>query len=62
MSGSIYSWKEQVGVATGCPGKWWSCHPWRYLKHMWMWHLGTQFRGGLGSVRLCLDLMILRIF
>lgn len=28
------------------------CHPWRCLRCVWMWYLGTWFNGGLGSVRL----------
>jgi len=22
------------GIGTGCPGRWWSPHPWRCLKNM----------------------------
>jgi len=27
--GKISSLKEQSDIGTGCPGKWWSHHPWR---------------------------------
>jgi len=38
------------GRPTGCPGQWWSPHPWRGSKPVWMWHLRTWFsrHGGLG--------------
>jgi len=26
--------KEQWGIGTGCPGKWWSRHPWRCSKNV----------------------------
>jgi len=26
--------KEWSDIETGCPGKWWSHHPWRCLKNM----------------------------
>ncbi|KAK4824164.1 hypothetical protein QYF61_011291, partial [Mycteria americana] len=31
-------------------------HPWRYLKDVWMWCLGTWYSGGLGSVRFTVGL------
>lgn len=34
------------------PGRWLIHHPWGCLKDMWIRHLGTQFIGGFGSVRL----------
>ncbi|KAK4808486.1 LOW QUALITY PROTEIN: hypothetical protein QYF61_005803 [Mycteria americana] len=43
-------------IATGCPGKWLSHHPWRYLKDVWMRCLGTWCSGGLGSVRFMVGL------
>jgi len=24
------------GIGTGCPGQWWSHHPWRCSKNVWM--------------------------
>jgi len=30
--GKISSPKGLSSVGTGCPGKWWSHHPWGYLK------------------------------
>jgi len=32
--GNIYSLKGLSSTGTGCPGKWWSHHPWRYLKDL----------------------------
>jgi len=32
--GKISSLKEWLSIGTGCPVKWWSHHPWRYLKDM----------------------------
>ena len=29
---------------------WWSHHPWRGLKGLWSWCLGTGLGGGVGSV------------
>lgn len=52
MSGRISSRKGELVIATGCPGKWWNCHPWRYLGHTWMRCLGMQFSGAFVSVRL----------
>lgn len=31
-SGIISSWKGWFGIGTGCPGRWGSLRPWRYLK------------------------------
>lgn len=45
-----------------CPGKWWSHQHQRHWRDVWMWHLGTQPSGGLGSVTRWWDLMILRVF
>lgn len=36
------------GCSTGYPEQWWSPHPWRHLKVLWMWHLGPWVNGGLG--------------
>ena len=30
--GTISSLKEQSGAGPGCPGQWWSPHPWRCSK------------------------------
>jgi len=30
----ISSLKGLSSIGTGCPGKWWSHHPWRYLKDL----------------------------
>jgi len=32
--GKISLLKEWSGIGTGCPGKWWSHHPWRHSKHV----------------------------
>ena len=50
--------KELSSTGAGCPGKWLSHHPWRYLKDMQVWRLGTWFSGGLGlgSARLTVGL------
>ena len=48
----ISSLKGLSGIGTGCPGKQLRYHPWRYLKNVYMWCLGTLFCGGLGSARL----------
>ncbi|KAK4817088.1 hypothetical protein QYF61_027919 [Mycteria americana] len=50
MLGKISSLKGLSSIGTGFPGKWLSHHPWRYLKDVSMWCLGTWFSGGLGSV------------
>jgi len=34
------SQKEWCCSGTGCPGRWWSYHPWRYSRAVWMWHWG----------------------
>jgi len=38
------------GTETGCPGRWWSPHPGRCSKSLWIWHFGTWFsrHGGDG--------------
>jgi len=48
--GKISLLKEWSGIGTVYPGKWWSYHPWRPSKNMWVWHFGTQFsrHGGVG--------------
>jgi len=46
------------GFGPGCPGQWWSPHPWRCSKNVWMWHLGIWFsrHGGVGVTVGCDDL------
>jgi len=42
---------KSLCLTTGfSPGQWWSPHPWRGSKTVWMWHLGTWFsrHGGVG--------------
>ena len=41
---------KDVAYLTGCPGRWWSHHPWRFSKNVLMWHFRTRFsrRGGVG--------------
>jgi len=34
MLGKISFLKEWTGTGTGCPGRWWSRHPWRCLKNV----------------------------
>ena len=48
--GKISPQKEWSGVGPGCPGQWWSSHPWRGSNTVWMWHLGTWLssHGGVG--------------
>ena len=41
---------EQAAQGSGSP------HPWRYLKDVWSWCLGTWLSGGLGSARLTVRL------
>jgi len=55
--GKISSLKEFWSIGTGCPGKWWSPHPWRCSKNMQVWHFGTWF-GRLGVA----GLMISEVF
>lgn len=51
----IWSWEKFLDQGScmqpciSCPGLWWSPHPWRDLKAMCMWHLGTWISGDLGS-------------
>ena len=42
--------KEWSGTGRGCPGQWWSPHPWKGSKNVWMWHFGIWFsrHGGVG--------------
>jgi len=42
--------QEWSGIGPGCPGQWWSPHPWRGSKNVWMWHYRTWFsrHGGVG--------------
>jgi len=48
--GIISLLKAWSGIGPGCPGRWWSPHPWRGSKTVWMWHFRTCFsrRGGVG--------------
>jgi len=39
--GKISVLKEWSGIGPGCPGRWWSPHPWRGSKTVWMWHFRT---------------------
>ncbi|KAK4818411.1 hypothetical protein QYF61_012332 [Mycteria americana] len=55
------SLKGLSSIGTGCPGKWLSRHPWRYLKDVWMRCLGTWYSGGLGSVRFTVGLNDLKV-
>jgi len=50
ISGKISSLEEWSDLGPGCPGQWWSPHPWKGSKNVWMWHFGTRFsrRGGVG--------------
>jgi len=32
--GKISLLKERSGIGTGCPGQWWSPHPWRGSKNV----------------------------
>jgi len=32
--GTISLPKEWSGIGTGCPGRWWSHHPWKCSKNM----------------------------
>lgn len=50
--GKFSSLKGLPSIGTGCQGKGLSCQPWRYLKNVWVWCLGTGFSGELGAVRL----------
>lgn len=38
---NISSQKGWSGPGTACPGKWWSPHPFRDLKNVLVWCLGT---------------------
>ena len=42
--------KERSCIGTGCRGRWWSPHPWRSSKNVWIWHFGIWFsrHGGVG--------------
>jgi len=48
--GKISVLKERSGIGPGCPGQWWSPHPWRASENVWMWHFRTWFsrHGGVG--------------
>jgi len=34
-SGNIFSLSRWLSTGTGCPGRWWSLHPWRYSQAVW---------------------------
>jgi len=34
ISGKLSLLKEWSGIGTGCPGQWWSHHPWRGSKNV----------------------------
>jgi len=57
---NFFTKKGLSSIGMGCPGKWWSHHPWRYLHDLEIWCLGTWFSGGLGSVRLMVGLSDLK--
>ena len=48
--GKNFLTERVVRLGPGCPGQWWSPHPWRGSKTMWMWPLGTwsSRHGGVG--------------
>jgi len=41
---------ERSSTGPDCPGQWWSPHPWRGSKTMWLWHFRIWFsrHGGVG--------------
>lgn len=41
---------------SGCLGMWWNHHPWKHLKNVWIWHLGTWFRAERSGFRLVVGL------
>lgn len=44
----LYYWL--LGIISSEKGlHWWNNHPWKDLKDVCKWHLGTGFHGGLGS-------------
>ena len=40
--------QEWWGSGTGCPGRWWSHHPWRCSRNVWMWRWGAWLVGMVG--------------
>lgn len=46
-SGKISSWKRLLSIGKGCPGEWWSPHPWRYSRKDWMWCSGLDDKVGI---------------
>jgi len=56
--GKISLLKEWSGIGTGCPGRWWSHHPWRGSNNVWILHFGTWFsrHGGVGLMVVLDDL------
>lgn len=41
--------EKVVKHGRGRPGQWWIPRPWKGLKAVWTWHLGTRVSGGLVS-------------
>lgn len=62
ISGRVSSQKGWLGIGMGCPGKWWGCHPFRYLRDVWMQLVGTRFSSQLVVLGGWLNLMIFRVF
>jgi len=58
--GKLSSLKGLSNIGIGCPVRWLSHHPWRHLKDMWMWCLGTWFSDGFGSVRITVRLDVIK--
>ena len=56
--------QENTVFRTGCPGRWWSHHPWRCWRDMEMWQrkCGTEGHGIAGNTGERLDWMILEGF
>ena len=45
----ISSQKDWLGTGKGCPQRWWSHHPWRCSRTVWMWQWGTRVSGHGGD-------------
>lgn len=58
----ISSQKQQSGIWTGWPGRWWSNSPWGCLREGWIWYFGTQFSGWYSWRGRWLDQMIWEVF
>jgi len=59
---SISSLKEWSGTGTGCPGRWWSHHPWRCSRNLYRLYLWTWFSGEILLVNGWLDRRSCRSF